>query len=177
MAPAQEELERRLGAVRLLALDVDGTLTDGGVVWVGSEQLQRFCVHDGQGLAWLRKAGVEVTWISGRGCEATRRRAAELGIAELHLGVGPKQEVLHGVQERLGIAPEHTLAMGDDVPDLAMAAGAALFAAPANARPEVRVRADLVTEARAGQGAVRELSEVLLRARGAWRGIVGGVAE
>jgi 3-deoxy-D-manno-octulosonate 8-phosphate phosphatase (KDO 8-P phosphatase) len=177
MPPARDELERVLAAARLLVLDVDGTLTDGSVVWIGDEQLQRFCVHDGQGLAWLIEHGVHVAWISGRGCEATRRRAQELGVRELHLAAGPKGEVLAGVQERLGVTPAQTIAMGDDVPDLAMAVGSALFVAPADARPELRVRAGLITEARAGHGAVRELCEAMLRARGAWRQIVGEVAD
>ena len=92
-SPTQAELERRLSQVRLFALDVDGTLTDGGVVYLGGEELQRFCVRDGQGLVWLRRAGVELAWISGRGCEATRRRAEELGVQHLVLRCGDKREL------------------------------------------------------------------------------------
>jgi len=177
MPSARDELERVLATARLLVLDVDGTLTDGSVVWIGGEQMQRFCVHDGQGLAWLIEHDVHVAWISGRGCEATRRRAQELGVCELHLAAGPKGQVLAEVQERLGVTPAQTIAMGDDVPDLAMAAGSALFVTPADARIELRLHAGLITEARAGHGAVRELCEAILRARGAWREIVGEVAD
>lgn len=165
--------EEALASVRLLALDVDGTLTDGRVVHGDAGELQFFDAHDGQGLAWLRRAEVEVAWISGRGCAATRTRAAELGVSELHLGVGPKDAVLRSIQERLGIDPASTACMGDDLPDLALRAHCAFFAAPANARPEVRAAADLVTEARGGAGAVRELAEAILRARGRWPDISG----
>ena len=162
----RNELERSLAGVRLLALDVDGTLTDGGVTFVGDQELQRFNVHDGQGLVWLRREGLELAWISGRGSEATRRRATELGVSELHLNSGDKAAVLADIQARLGIDVNATLAMGDDIPDLALASRAGVFACPADARPEVQARADVVTTARGGEGAVRELCEALLRARG-----------
>lgn len=166
MADPAPELAGILGSARLLALDVDGTLTDGSVVWIGDRQAMRFSIHDGQGLAWLRRAGVVIAWISGRDTEAARARAEELQVDEVHLGVRDKTGVLTAIQARLGIPPEDTLAMGDDLPDLGLAARAALFAAPADARPEVRARAQLVTEARAGRGAVRELCEHVLAARG-----------
>lgn len=159
-------LRARLATVRLIALDVDGVLTDGSVVLEGERELQRFCVHDGAGLRWLQDAGCAVAWISGRGCAATEARARELGVRELHLRAGPKDVVLAGVQERLAIAPEHTLAMGDDWADLALAARAGVFACPADARPEVRRRADWITRAAGGRGAVRELAEGVLAARG-----------
>ncbi len=167
------DLRQRLAAIELVVLDVDGVLTDGGVVYVDGEEAQRFDVKDGAGLAWLRREGVHQAWITGRGCDATRRRAEELG-ALLHTGVRGKEEVLAQVQRDLGVSPEATLAMGDDLPDLALAARAAVFVAPADARPEVRARADLVTRARGGRGAVRELAEALLDARGRWQSIVDG---
>ncbi len=162
-------LERILAEARLLVLDVDGTLTDGRVAFVGNEELAVFHVHDGQGLVWLREAGVQVAWISGRGSRAVERRARELGVRELHLGVQDKARVLAELQRRLDIAPEHTLAMGDELSDLALAARAALFVAPANARAEVLSRAQLVTQAAGGAGTVRELAERMLHARGLWQ--------
>lgn len=174
MAPPRESsphderaLERALAEARLVALDVDGTLTDGRVCYVGEEELVAFHAHDGLGLVRLREAGVHVAWISGRGSRAVERRARELGVRELHLGVGDKARVLAELQRRLDVAPRHTVAMGDDLPDLALAAHAALFVAPASARPEVRERAGLVTRAAGGAGAVRELAERILGARGA----------
>lgn len=161
-----------LAAVRLLALDVDGVLTDGRVIYTGEQETQEFHVADGLGLKLLMQSEVRVAWITGRGCEATRRRARELGVEELHVAAGPKDKVLAEIQGRLGIAPEQTAAMGDDLPDLAMRSRAAFFAAPPNARAEVRERADLVTSAGGGAGAVREFAELLLRAQGRWPAIL-----
>lgn len=162
-----QDLDHALAHARLLALDVDGTLTDGRVVYLGGDQeLVAFDVHDGLGLAWLRRAGIALAWISGRGCPAVERRARELGVAELHLRVGDKERVLADVQAKLGVSVAETVAMGDDVPDLALAERAALFVAPANARAEVRARAGLVTRAAGGRGAVRELAERILAAQG-----------
>lgn len=165
-------LEAQLERTKLLVLDVDGVLTDGRVVYGGSEEFQFFDVQDGQGLAWIRKAGITIAWITGRGCEATRRRAEELGISELHMHSGPKDAALAAVQKRLGIGAEETVAMGDDLPDLGLARHAGVFAAPANARPEILKRADIVTRASGGRGAVRELCEQILAARKQLAGLI-----
>ena len=173
-APQHEPaVQRALQQARLLALDVDGTLTDGRVVYAGKDEAQHFDVRDGQGLAWLRRSEIAISWITGRGCTATERRAEELGVKELHLRAGPKDDVLRGVQSRLGIGPDETIVMGDDLPDLAMKRAAALLCAPADADPRVRARAGLVTKARAGHGAVREVAEAILRAKGLLDSILG----
>ncbi len=174
MESPSAELVERLARVRLLALDVDGTLTDGGVRYAGDQEQVRFCVRDGQGLVWLRRElGLEVAWITGRGCPAVERRAAELGVQHLVMRPASKREALRAIQEQVGVGPDATLAMGDDLPDLGLAAGAAILCAPADARPEVRDRADLVTAARGGDGALREVAEALLRAQGAWERLLG----
>ena len=173
---AGRELDPRLvetlGRIRLLALDVDGVLTDGRVIYGPGGETQVFCVQDGLGLKLLQQEGIELAWITGRGGEPTRQRALELGVRELHLRSGPKDRTLAEVQERLGVGVEHTLAMGDDLPDLRLARRSAVFVAVANARPEVRAQAQLVTRASGGAGAVRELAELVLHARGRWRAIV-----
>jgi|SRR5687768_17230876 len=165
----EAELQARLRSVRLVVLDVDGVLTDGRVVHTGAGEVQVFDVRDGLGVKLLQREGVTVAWISGRGCPATQMRAAELGVRELYLRSGPKGEALAALQARLGVGPEETVAMGDDLPDLGLAARAGLFAAPADAHPDVLARAHLVCSARGGRGAVRELAEAILRARGAWQ--------
>jgi len=152
----------------LLVLDVDGVLTDGSIRYLGDEELQSFSVQDGLGLRWLVEEGISIAWITGRGCSATARRARELGVEELHVGAGPKDRVLRGIQTRLDVPPDATVAMGDDLPDLALARRSAFFACPPNARPQVRARADWVTSAFGGHGAVRELTEVILCAKGLW---------
>lgn len=161
-----------LRPVRLVVLDVDGTLTDGAVtIGPGGESL-RFSVTDGFGIKALQKAGIAVAWITGRSSPATVARAEQLGVTELRLGQLHKTEALREIQASLGIEPRQTAAMGDDLPDLSLRACVGFLAAPANARLEVASRADFVTHAHGGAGAVRELAEMILRAQGHWSGIV-----
>ncbi|HED66046.1 MAG TPA: hypothetical protein ENJ09_10895 [Planctomycetes bacterium] len=167
-----DALTEALARVRLVALDVDGTLTEGRVTYIGSQELMSFCARDGQGLRWLSDRGVRIAWITGRGCEATVRRANELGIDELRRG-GSKETHLREIQGNFDIDPEETLAMGDDLPDLGLARAAGIFCAPCDAAAEVRERADLITRAAGGRGAVREIAEMLLRAKGLWEEGVG----
>jgi 3-deoxy-D-manno-octulosonate 8-phosphate phosphatase (KDO 8-P phosphatase) len=154
-----------LASIELVVFDVDGVLTDGGIAYAGRTEIQRFHVHDGFGLVALRRAGFTLAWISGRGSTATRTRARELGVREVHLHVADKSKALAALQKKLGIPPAHTAAMGDDEPDLGLLERAAFFAAPADAREGIRAVADLITRANGGQGAVREFADLLLAAR------------
>lgn len=163
-----DDLDRRLAQVRLVVFDVDGTLTDGRVTYLGGDEQQTFCVRDGYALARITRAGIAHVWITGRGCEATERRAAELKVTKLLVEVADKARALAEIQAELGVSPEETLVMGDDLPDLAMRPGAGLFAAPADAAEEVVARADFVSCARGGAGAAREVCRRLLVAHGAW---------
>jgi len=169
----EPRLAELLRPVRLVALDVDGTLTDGAVTVSGGggEEL-RFSVVDGFGIKELQRAGIVVAWITGRSSPATVARAEGLQVTELHLGQLHKTAALRSIQERLGIAPRETVAMGDDLPDLSLRPCVGFLAAPANARPEMLSRADFVTHAQGGSGAVRELAEMILRAQGRWAAIV-----
>lgn len=164
-------LRRKLARTRLLCLDVDGVLTDGRIVYgpLGrAAELQFFHVHDGIAIEWLIRAGIRVVWISGRGSRTTAVRARELGVEELFLRVKDKRACLESVQTRLRLRAENTVVMGDDLPDLALLGACSVFAAPANAVPEVRERAAFVTRAAGGAGAVRELARAILQARGVW---------
>jgi 3-deoxy-D-manno-octulosonate 8-phosphate phosphatase (KDO 8-P phosphatase) len=167
--------DARLSRIRLLALDVDGVLTDGRIAYGAygpADQIQHFHVQDGLALRWLAREGVAIAWITGRGCMANIQRARELEIDELCERVEDKGAALREIQTRRSIAIEETVAMGDDLPDLALRAASGFFAAPANAAAEVRMHADLVTRASGGAGAVRELVEAILRAKGRWQAIL-----
>jgi len=164
------DLDGRLALIRLAVFDVDGTLTDGHVTYAGEEEQQTFCVRDGFALALLKQAGISHVWITGRGCDATERRAAELGVTQLLLEVRDKKRALAEVQASLGVSAGETLVMGDDLPDLAMMDGASVFAAPADAAPEVLEQADLVSGSPGGEGAAREVCRRLLLAQGSWPG-------
>jgi 3-deoxy-D-manno-octulosonate 8-phosphate phosphatase (KDO 8-P phosphatase) len=163
-----DDLNSRLAKVRLAVFDVDGTLTEGLVSYVGQEEQQSFSARDGFALAQLERAGIAQVWITGRGSLPTQRRAEELGVTKLLIGVKDKTRALAEVQEELGVTHEETLAMGDDLPDLQMRALAGLFAAPSDAAPEVLACADMIADAPGGRGAAREVCQRLLAAHGVW---------
>ena len=159
----------RPARIRLLVLDVDGVLTDGGLYWGPSgEEIKRFHVHDGLAIAAARRAALGIAVISGRASAAVAGRMAELGIAEVHQGVQDKTRVLDALRTRVGIETRDVAVMGDDLTDLPLMRQAGLALAPANAVPEVRRAAHWVSRRRGGDGAVREAIELLLRARKAW---------
>lgn len=159
----------RASRIRLLVLDVDGVLTDGGLLYRASgEETKRFHVHDGLALVAALKAGLEVAVLSSRASAAVTRRMAELGVREVHQGVADKAGALEALRERLGLRAGEVAVMGDDLPDLAAMARAGLALAPANAVAEVKRVAHWVARRRGGDGAVREAVEMLLKARRAW---------
>ena len=161
------ELRGRLAAVRLLAMDVDGVLTDGTLACdsAGGES-KRFHVADGLGLTALRVMGCTIAWISGRESAAVTRRAAELHIPYLVERAGDKKAALKQLLDTLSLSPEQLAYIGDDWNDLPAFEAAGVRIAPANACAEIRARADIVTQAAGGQGAVREVCEMLLEASG-----------
>jgi 3-deoxy-D-manno-octulosonate 8-phosphate phosphatase (KDO 8-P phosphatase) len=163
--------------VRLLGLDVDGVLTDNGV-YIGPVggtrvELKRFDIQDGLGLILLKTAGLPVVWVSGRSSEATALRAAELRVEDLLQVPGPrKAAAFEQVLVRHAIAWEEAAFVGDDLADLPILRRVGLPIAVANAVTEVKEVAAYVTEAPGGHGAVREVVEQLLRARGEWTTIL-----
>lgn len=167
----------RAREVRLLALDVDGTLTDGTLLIGGdSEVAKPFSVRDGFGLNLLKQAGIVVALITARQSAIVARRAAELGIAQVHQGVKDKRARLRSLCEETGIGLEQAAYMGDDWPDLSVMASCGFAAAPADAEPEVRAIAHWVATAAGGRGAVRELAMFLLDAQGRRAGLLARYA-
>ena len=168
--PIDPALARR---IRLVVLDVDGVLTDNGI-WVGPVagervELKRFDIQDGLGVVLLRTAEIPVVWLSGRHSEATALRAHELRIEELLQVSGPRKlEALGELLARRGIEWEEVAYAGDDLADLQVLRRVGLPIAVPNAVPEVRAVAAFVTRAPGGHGAVREMVEALLKARGVW---------
>lgn len=161
------ELLLRAQAVRLVLLDVDGVLTDGGLVFgaVG-ESHKRFHTLDGHGLKLLQRIGMAVGVISGRDSAALRARLDALGITRRSLGNESKLAAAQAVLGDLGLGWDQTAAMGDDWPDLPLLARSVLALAPPGAHPEVLARAHHVTAAAAGAGAVREACDLILSAQG-----------
>ena len=152
-----------MAALKALALDVDGVLTVGGVWWgPNGEEWRRFSFADILGVYLARKAGLIVSLISGEDSPLVDRFAAKMNLADIIKGCKDKAAALRAFAERNHLALDEICFMGDDVNDLAAMDLAGLAAAPADARPAARKKAAIVTEAKAGNGAVRELVDRIL---------------
>lgn len=150
--------------IRLLAMDVDGTMTDGSFYMNGrGGEFKRFNVQDGYGIVSLREAGVEVAVISGRYSEATGQRAADLGIHRVVNGTKEKLAELVRIADELGLDASEIAFIGDDIPDVTCIEWSGLGIAVADAAPEVLSSADWVTSRAGGRGAVRDAAEHILK--------------
>lgn len=162
-------LRRQLRSTQLLVLDVDGVLTDGGLWFDAEGQLsKRFDVRDGLGIRLLQQAGIDIAFLSGGQGGATEVRAQQLGINHCLVGIKDKPAALTALQNHVGVSVEQTAFVGDDLNDLAVRPVVGLLIAPADACQPVRRGADAVLRRRGGHGAVRELAEKILKARGRW---------
>ncbi len=160
------ELAERLRRVRLLALDVDGVLTDGTLYFGESGELfKAFHVHDGLGVKLLASRGVPVAVVSAKRSAPLERRLDELGVSR-RLGRSDKVTALGELVTELDVALDEVAYAGDDLIDLPVMRRVGLAIAVPNARPEVLAEAHWVTHATGGRGAVREIAEAILRARG-----------
>jgi 3-deoxy-D-manno-octulosonate 8-phosphate phosphatase (KDO 8-P phosphatase) len=173
MSEPDPVLCERAARIRLLVLDVDGVLTDGGIHYTSAgEEMKSFSILDGLGIKLARRAGIEVAIITGRTSPMVQRRAAELGITHCVQGREDKLAALHELLGALGLTLAETAYMGDDLPDLSAILAAGLGLTVANAGADVVARACWRSSARGGHGAVREACEMLLRARGQWDSLV-----
>lgn len=159
------DIAARAARIRILLADVDGVLTDGGLYYFDGGLAVRFDVRDGLGLALARQMGIVVGIISGRNVPAVRRRAEELHLDEIHLGVSEKSTCVEEILQRRGLASSDLAYIGDDLIDLPAMALAGFPVAVADAISEVRTAAAWVTTRPGGHGAVRETIDLLLSAR------------
>ena len=168
-----ETLSAKAAKVKLILLDVDGVLTDGAVVIYGDgSESKRFHIRDGIALVWAQRAGITVGLLSARHSATTTQRAAQLGITLIHQGVTSKIGTYDQIVGDMVLSDDEVAYMGDDIVDLAVLARVGLSAAPANAVAEVRSRVNFVSEYPGGDGAVRELVELILRAKSQWDPLV-----
>jgi 3-deoxy-D-manno-octulosonate 8-phosphate phosphatase (KDO 8-P phosphatase) len=166
-------LAARCRALRLVLSDVDGVMTDGTVLFLpGGGEAKSFHVRDGLGVVLARRAGLRVGILSGRTAEVVARRAEELGLSPVRQGVADKGAELRAILAEEGLAAHEVAFIGDDVNDLPVVREVGLSAAPADAPLEVRAEAFMVTDARGGEGCLREFLEAILRARGDWDSLV-----
>ena len=174
--PAQRwdaELLLKAQDVRVVFFDVDGVLTDGGLYFSGEgEVLKRFHTLDGHGLKMLQKAGITPAVVTGRDSPALRLRLRNLGVTHARFGTEDKVPAAESILAELELGWGQAAAMGDDWPDLPVLQRSAFACAPANAHDEALAMADWVTPRAGGDGAVRQLCDLLLAARGAYAGLL-----
>jgi 3-deoxy-D-manno-octulosonate 8-phosphate phosphatase (KDO 8-P phosphatase) len=167
-------IQAKAALVKLLLFDVDGVLTDGKILMHpdGTESKQ-FDIKDGTGLVWAQRAGLKVGVLSARSSAATAQRAAQLGITIVHQGVASKIRAYDAILRQQGLTDADVAYMGDDVLDLPVITRAGLSASPSDAVEEVRTRVDYVSHASGGDGAARELVELVLKAQDRWERLLG----
>ncbi len=168
----------RWARIKLLALDVDGTLTDGSLTFDESGSLlQTFHVRDGFALVAARKMGIQVAWISGRASRVAQKRFAELKLHHCLLDCADKAQAMRDLQKEHGFSREECCFVGDDLPDLPAFRECGITVAVADSVNEVLERADYITQERGGRGAAREVVELILDAQGHWAKLVNSYVE
>jgi len=162
-------MHEKLKNIRLLLLDVDGVMTDGGIIYDATGlETKRFNVKDGHGIKMLQRHGVEVGIITGRTSVVVDNRAKELGISLVYQGALKKLDSYLDIKLRTGLEDQQIAYMGDDVIDVPVLRRVGFSAAPLDGLVEVRSIVDYVATCAGGCGAVRELCDHILKARGAW---------
>ena len=162
-----KEIISKAQKIKLFAMDVDGVLSDGKIIYNSYEvETKAFFVQDGFGLVSLKKYGISLAIITGRNSPMVDRRAKELGVDYVIQGRDDKYTQLNILAERLGLDMTQCAYIGDDLPDLKALIHAGFGVAPANAVNEVKNAADFVTQKTGGNGAVREVCDFILKAQG-----------
>ncbi len=162
-------MNKILKNIKVLAMDVDGVLTDGRIVYDGmGRELKFFDVQDGCGINRIRKAGLKTAVISARSCRAVRARTDDLKIDAVYLDAYPKVGAYEDMLKKFGVTDAQVCFIGDDLPDIAILKRVGLAVAVANASADVKRQAHFVTKKKGGRGAVREVAERVLKAQGKW---------
>lgn len=169
MKPIPASVRRKAAKIKLLLLDVDGVLTDGRIIIDDrGVETKQFHVRDGQGIALLKRAGIEIGFITGRSSAVVRHRAKDLGVGLVYQGVANKLSCYEEIKCQQRLKDEQIAYVGDDMIDLPVLLRAGLAFSVADGWPGLASRVDYVTAAAGGQGAVREVAELLLKAQGKW---------
>jgi 3-deoxy-D-manno-octulosonate 8-phosphate phosphatase (KDO 8-P phosphatase) len=166
-------MQDKLNNIQLLLLDVDGVLTDGGIIYDGSGlETKCFNVRDGHGIKMLQRHGIEIGIITGRTSIVVDIRAKELGIDLVYQGALKKLECYEDVKRKTGLADSQIAYMGDDIIDVPVLRRVGFSAVPGDGLPEVQNVAHYVTSCGGGRGAVREVCDLILKGRGFWDEII-----
>ena len=176
---ASSDVIARASKIKLFLMDVDGTLTDGGVCLISStaadgsgnsavSEMKVFNAHDGQGLSLAHTMGIQTGFITGRSSPAVARRAEELKVTFVYLGQAKKNEAFEECMQRAGVTEKEVAYLGDDLPDIPLARRAGLAVCVANGAPELAAICHFTTRRSGGHGAAREVIELILKAQGRW---------
>jgi 3-deoxy-D-manno-octulosonate 8-phosphate phosphatase (KDO 8-P phosphatase) len=171
------QLRPRLRRIKLLLCDVDGVLTAGAIFITGEGEFKRFHVHDGLGQRLAAHAGLKVGWVSARPSAITTRRAEELKTDFIVQTRDGKVPAVERILAETGFSWRDTCFVGDDVVDLGVLRRVGLAISPADARPEAKALAHFITKADGGNGCVREVVEMILKAQGKWATVVAQHAK
>ena len=176
---ASHEVLARARKIKLFLMDVDGTLTDGGVCLISTtdgdgssaasvSEMKIFNAKDGQGLSLAHTMGIQTGFITGRRSPAVAKRAEELKVTFVYLGQARKTEAFEECVRKAGVTEEEVAYMGDDLPDIPLAQRAGLAVSVADGADELKAVCHYVTSRLAGRGAAREVIELILKAQGRW---------
>jgi 3-deoxy-D-manno-octulosonate 8-phosphate phosphatase (KDO 8-P phosphatase) len=176
---ASPEVLARARKIKLFLMDVDGTLTDGGICLISTtaadgsgksavSEMKVFSAQDGQGLSLAHTMGIQTGFITGRHSPAVAKRAEELQVTFVCLGQARKTEAFEECMQKAGVTEEEVAYMGDDLPDIPLAQRAGLAVCVADGAPELAAVCHFTTRRLAGSGAAREVVELILKAQGRW---------
>ena len=169
------EIRKKAQKIKLLLLDVDGVLTDGGIVVDNrGEEIKRFDVRDGHGIRLLMRAGIQVGLITGRSSKVVSHRAKDLGIRMVYQKVYNKVERYQKIKKKTGLKDQEIAYVGDDITDLPILRKVGLAVTVRDCWGGLKRAVDYVTAGGGGRGAVREIVELLLRAQGKWGEVTQG---
>jgi 3-deoxy-D-manno-octulosonate 8-phosphate phosphatase (KDO 8-P phosphatase) len=170
-------LRTRAARIKLLLMDVDGTMTDGSVILLSQPdgsalEIKTFDAHDGQGLTLAHTAGLQTGCITGRESSALLRRAREMKMDFIYMKQALKMPAYEEIIAKAGVGDSETAYIGDDLPDIPLMRRVGLAVAVGDAVPEVKKAAHYTTQALAGDGAVREAIELILKSKGIWKEMI-----
>ncbi|HEY0785377.1 MAG TPA: HAD hydrolase family protein [Acidobacteriaceae bacterium] len=175
---APPDVLARARKIKLFLMDVDGTLTDGGVCLISTtsadgtttavSEMKVFNAQDGQGLSLAHTMGIQTGFITGRRSPAVAKRAEELRVNFVYLGQAKKTQAFEECMEKAGVTEEEVAYMGDDLPDIPLAQRSGLAICVADGAPELKAVCHFTTQRLAGRGTAREVVELILKAQGRW---------
>ncbi len=173
-----EELFSRIRKIKFLILDVDGVLTNGGIILDNEgNEFKSFHVRDGHGIKMLIRQGINVAIITGRHSKVVERRSHELGIKEVYQKCYDKRVAYREIKNKYGLSDEEIAFVGDDIVDIPILVRAGFSAVVADAESDAKRFAHYITEKRGGHGAVREVTDLILKAKGLWEKIIDDYSQ